>query len=97
MAKGLQELVTTNLPLDGSCSSQADKDKKVQKYVQYFMRILSARIQSATAESAQSGTSQDHVAQMLFKKIQSINEKAKSGKAQTGEQLERFQNLNAKF
>lgn len=85
MAKGLQELVTTNLPLDSVCASQADKDKRVQKYVQYFMRILSARIQSTTSESAQSGTSQDHVAQMLFKKIQTINENAKTAKVQTAE------------
>lgn len=58
VAKGLQELVMHNLPLDEATYSQADREKKIQKYVQYFMRILSARIQSATnTPDKQSGTS----------------------------------------
>ena len=70
------------------------------------MRILSARIQSASSND-KSGTSQDHVKQLVMKKIQAQNEKKTEAIGQANartqkntllnEKIERYENLNAKF
>lgn len=77
VSKGLQELVSHSLPLSGSrqLKNQEDKEKKIQKYVQYFMRILSARIQGSTSQGSESersnrsNKSQTEVKQLIARKI----------------------------
>jgi hypothetical protein len=57
VAKHLQDLVITQMP-------SGVNDASVQRYVQYFMRILSSRIQS-TAGPADA----DHIKTLLMNKI----------------------------
>ncbi len=69
VAKGLQELVSHNIPQSGSrvflSKNEDEKEKQIQKYVQYFLRVLSARIQSD-----QANTSSDHIKELISKKIE---------------------------
>lgn len=90
MAKGLQELVAHTV---GTIQRpKEERDKKVQKYVQYFMRILSSRIQGHTGHGSESQTSQDHILQAVYMKIQAQNRGPSVNK-----RLSRFETLNMKF
>jgi hypothetical protein len=77
VAKGLQELISHNL-LGASQKerSDAEKEKLTQKHVQYFLRILGARIQPPqTGGQAESKTQQDHIRQLILKKISAQSDK----------------------
>ncbi|CDW82197.1 gamma-tubulin complex [Stylonychia lemnae] len=84
IAKSLQDLVTYYLPGNAS-------DAQIQKFVQYFLRILSSRLQSSYQNA-----DHDHLRQLLLKKVTS-KPKPNNPRSSIGEEAQRFENLFQKF